>query len=501
MQRFLCLICASWMLLIPALNEASETGSDLSLFRNRSIYGRAVQIDPGFPYYQDRSVDSIASEVALNGFECVHLILLDERSARRDLIDAFHRWGMAVVYMPFISGVYQDADLFPPDAERWEMAFLQSVSPYRFYSFVHRDFAEWTRDRLNRVLSEYPFDGITFPETHYPISLDALERNPGEVDYVDVSPAFQLAFREATGNPAFPDFNNPESPYYFKTARQLYSDLVEFRIQTILDFFDLIVNGDQGLRRLHPNVSIGLWTIGLSKPGFADALIELEGDDPARMAAHLRPDVYFIQTHWPDWVRGDLPPDYVHSYRPFLDAVKKAIPGLPVGIQFDVGSQHQMVKTSKWYEDAHAQARQAGFDTSTYYEFSLRGTVYFDPPLLKRVVRDSSQELALYFDQRIDPRSAEGLPGRSVSNFLGNASCTIQSATVDGNILFLAMDRPVPGNNDLSFPLGGLSDDPSVRFDYPHLLESIPGKEQRQGNRNRIPENVYLFMGIKGEKE
>lgn len=470
----------------------NSLGATRAHFHERSIYGRAVEVDPGFPYYQDRSSESIASEVALNGFECVHLVLLDERSANRELIDAFHRWGLAVVYMPFISGVYQDAELFPPDADRWEMQFLKSESPYRFYSFVHRDFAEWTRDRLNRVLAQYPFDGITFPETHYPIPLDAFERKPGEVDYVDVSPAFQKAFQESTGNIAFPDFNDPDSPHYYKTDTKLYRDLVEFRIRSIVDFFDLIVNGEQGLRKTHPKVSIGLWTIGLSMPGFAESLIELEGDDPARMATKIRPDVYFIQTHWPDWVRGDLPPDYVHSYRPFLDAVKKAIPDLPVGIQFDVGSQYQMVKTSKWYEETCTEAQKAGFDTSTYYEFGLRGAIYFDSPALKRVERKAPQSLVLYFDQRIDPKSAEAMPGRQVSDFLASQSYTIQSATADGNILTLTMDRPVSSENDLSFPLGGLSDDPSVRFGCSSTQEC---------RRNAIPENVYLFMSPSGDKE
>jgi hypothetical protein len=461
-------------------------------FRDRSIHGKAVEVDTGFPYYQDRSVDSIASEVALNGFECVHLVLLDERTGNRELIDAFHRWGLAVVYMPFISGVYQEADLFPPDADRWKMEFLKSESPYRFYSFVHRDFAEWTRDRLNRVLAQYPFDGITFPETHYPIPLDTFERKPGEVDYVDVSPAFQKAFREATGNAAFPDFNDPNSPHYYKTDTKLYRDLVEFRTRTIVDFFDLIVNGEHGLRMTHPNVSIGLWTIGISTPGFAETLMELEGDDPVRMATRVRPDVYFIQTHWPDWVRGDLPPDYVHSYIPFLEAVKKAIPDLPVGIQFDVGSQYQMMKTPQWYAETCAEAQQAGFDTSTYYEFGLRGAVYFDPPTLKRVERKAPQSLILYFDQRIDPESAKAIPGRQISDFLASQSYTIQSATADGNILTLGVDRPVSGDNDLSFPLGGLSDDPSVRFGCSSTQEC---------RRNAIPENVYLFMSIGGDKE
>jgi hypothetical protein len=474
------------------VNGLSSADADRSDFRYRSIHGKAVEVDPGFLYYQDRSADSIASEVAVNGFECVHLVLLDERAANRDLIDAFHRWGLAVVYMPFISGVYQDAGLFPPNADRWKMEFLNSSSPYRFYSFVHRDFAEWTRDRLSRVLTQYPFDGITFPETHYPIALDTFERKPGEVDYVDVSPAFQKAFQEATGNAAFPDFNDPDSPRYYRTDTKLYRDLVEFRIRTIVDFFDLIVNGDPGLRKSHPNVSIGLWTIGLSKPGFAETLIELEGDDPARMAEKIRPDVYFIQTHWPDWIRGDLPPDYVHSYRPFLDSVKKAIPGLPVGIQFDVGSQHQMVKTSQWYEEACAEAQKAGFNTSTYYEFGLRGAVYFDPPTLKRVEREAPQSLILYFDQRIDPKSTEVLPGRQISDFQANQSYSIQSATVDGNMLTLAMDRPVLGENDLSFPLGGLSDDPSIRFGCSSTQEC---------RRNAIPENVYLFMSPGGDKE
>ena len=374
-----------------------------------------------------------------------------------------------------------------------------SKTPYKYpyYSYVHDGFVQFTKKRVVKILKQYPsFDAITFPETMYPTPLNWLV---GEYDnFADVSPAFQAAFKKKTGNCHFPNFTNPNDPHYFQTDKKLFEELLDFRVKTIVHCLDEIINGECGIRQETPNVMVGLWSLGISNEDGGRKLMEVGGEDPEVMSRVVQPDFHYIQTHAPDWLRGDLPPDYIKSYKPFLEAIKKGKPDAVTGFQFDIGSEYFMIKTQDWYDNARKIALELGFDTTTYYEFRLRGAIAFDEPEIRFAIVDQNdlKSIKLIFDQRIDPKSTSAVVGRKVSDFNRRLEYKIDDVSVDGNILVLTLARPVKGLGYMAFPVGGVSDDPSVRYEYSHYTKTIPDEKKRKGRVNSIPEHVYCFAEL-----
>jgi len=88
-----------WLLIIVAAFRPSEASPKLDPF------GRSIQVAPIFPYYRDRSAESIVSEIAASGYRCVRLAVeLDSTDPK--LVEEFHKAGIAVWYTTFGNGTY-----------------------------------------------------------------------------------------------------------------------------------------------------------------------------------------------------------------------------------------------------------------------------------------------------------------------------------------------------------------------------------------------------------
>jgi len=62
--------------------------------------------------------------------------------------------------------------------------------------------------------------------------------------------------------------------------------------------------------------------------------------------------------------------------------------------------------------------------------------------------------------------------GRSFTDNFGN-TYSPQSAVVDGNMLRLALDKPAIRGSRLSVDIGGISDNPSVRWTTPNIAVGV----------------------------
>ncbi len=313
---------------------------ELSPLAQKLLNGKTVQIDTGFPYYQNRSVESIASEIALNGYEGVYYFVMIGGGVRDGLIDELHKNNLAVGLMTLPSIVYATdeslAGLLPANHREWLIEFTgPDMSIYRFIGFIYPEYNEWLKKYLNNLLDNNSFDGFTFAEVMYPLYDGPARAVPF---YGDVSANFQEAFKKATFNVDFPEFFDKSSPNYFKTNTKLYNDLVEYRVKTINDFYDDIVNSSTGVRANHPNLMFATWTLGINIPNGVDKLREWEGNDIAAMIAQVKPDMHFIQTHAPDWNNPTLVSSYPLLYKPFFDAIRSTNPQMKIGMQADFGS-------------------------------------------------------------------------------------------------------------------------------------------------------------------
>ncbi len=427
---------------------------------------RSVQLGQNWPYWADRSAESIISEVKANGFERIHLVVGGGEIRSPGLVEAAREAGIEVWGTFFPTGIYMPLDLFPPDTDRWLMQFTgKGVGPYRFFSYVHDDYVEWWKQHLHEVYEQYDLDGMVWHEVHYPTHKGITAW--GEEVFGDVSPAFQEAFKRATGRSDFPEFEDPTSPRYYETDTVLYEDYLEFRITSVMYFQREVLDGEGGFRRNFPAVPFATWTISISHPDGLAALRENEAQDPARVVAELRPDQHIFQSHAPDWGNQSLGPEYVLAYKPYVDAVKEAQPDLPLGVQGDVGSTLPWRRDPDWWQGFEEAAAEIGIGTTTYYVFALRWEVYYAAP---RVFETTTAEgvATVIFDQRIDPTSCEHITG----------------AEIDGNILRFPV---ADGVNEVD--IGGISDWPTNR--YP--LVGKPEAE-KQGPVNVIPDGTMVKL-------
>jgi hypothetical protein len=442
---------------------------------------RATQVDPGFAYYQGRSAASIASEIAANGFRTVHLLCLTDSINPPDLVGEAHAAGLKVWGTFFPSGVYMPEALFPPEHRGWRMEFTGlGFGAYRFFSYVHPGYQEWWKAYLGRLYRQYPLDGLVWYEVHYPTQLGMTAYGPPV--FGDVSPGFRAAFRRATGRRDFPNFSDPEHPDYYLTDSDLYRDYVEFRVNSVVGFQREVLDGPRGFRREFPDLPFASWTIAIRHDGGLEALRENEAQDPARVVAELWPDQHFLQSHAPDWSAEGLGPDYVAGYAPYAAAARAADPAVPLAVQGDVGSTLPWRRDPEWMAGFEQACRDIGAETTTYYEFSLRWEVYFAPPQAVDGFLAADGRATVVFDQRIAPASCEFLRGLEPA-----AGVVIREVAVDGNLLKLRLEGEAP--EGLTVPLGGITDDPSVRYPLVGRPES-----EAQGPTNAVPAGTTVAL-------
>ncbi len=459
--------------------------------REKLLHGRTVQIDTAFPYYHNRSNESIASELRVNGFDGVYYYTGTDTGLRPGLVGEMQRQKLGVGLMTLPSLVYwseaQLAERLPAGWRDWLIEFTGSgMDIYRFIGFVYPEYNAWYKNYLNGMLLRHRFDAFTFAEIMYPI-YDGPEKNPPF--YGDVSPGFQAAFKRATGSETFPNFTNPADPDYFRTNTGLYRQLVEYRVRTIDDFYDDIINGPGGAREAAPGILFATWTLGINIPDGVAKLREWEGNDIVTMIRRVKPDLHFIQTHAPDWANPALPGDYPLAYQPFFDAVRTANPDVKIGMQADLGSLGPSRRDPAWQKQFYDACRKAGVDTTTYYEFGLRWEIYSQPPRLCEIRRDGDT-LLLVFDQRLNAESAMLMKGRELRG--KDRSYRIAECRWDGNLLRLKPDALPAAGEELTVPVGGVADDPAVRFPASNL-EPMP-----RGPVNTIPSGTETTLPVLG---
>ena len=457
---------------------ASADGTELTPRAKKLLHGRTVQADFGFDMYKDRSARSIAEEIAANGYEGVYYFVVSDSAVRKDIISELQKRGIPVAALVIASGAYLPVDERPQDWEKYRMEFTNNrMDDYKFMSFVHKDYAIWMKHRIVKLINQNGFDGFTFAEAMYPIT-EGLERK--DVLYGDISPVFQTEFKKATGDTVFPEFVNEAQWNYYKKIPKIYNDLVEFRVKTVNDFYDEVVNGKDGVREKCPGAFVATWTMGISIPNGVEKLRQWEGQDIPTMIKRVKPDMHFIQTHWPDWSNHDLKGNYPLLYNPFFDVIKTTDPNMPIGFQTDLVSEAGARRPPDWQNLFYKTCELMKLDCTTYYVFSLRWAVYNQPPQLSGVKLVWKDIVELCFDKRISKDCGDIVLGRKMIVADNGKSYTVKSAEVDGNLLKVVLDGDLSGINEITVNVGGIKDDPAYRMAPKGEVNIIPADAVRK---------------------
>src|SRR5579884_363829 len=345
------------------------------------LYGRSVQIDPGLPYYRGRSPESIASELRAHGYRVVRYVVTESGSVNSALLRAFHREGMGVWFLTFANGTYSTREL-PSGWEEWRMvtrATLEGKAPDASYTYLclnNPAYRAWKKRQIAATLKAHLFQGVDIAEPHWP-------EYPGVTSLAygcfckHCLAAFRRRFPEESH---LPDILHPDSPYSPANNPALWRKWLAFRVDSLTDFLNDLFNGSGGIRSQAPGVKVCIWTLALTERDGLRRIREDNGEDAGAIARVVGPDMHCFQTHWPDWIRADLKPDYVEGYRPFITQIRRANPRLPLMIQADIGSQPQNRRSWDWIRAFERHCARLGVTSTTLYEYSLGKYINTQPP-------------------------------------------------------------------------------------------------------------------------
>ncbi len=429
------------------------------VMRQRALNGPSIQIDPSFAYYKNRSNASIVNEIELAGYKCVHYFVVNEKEVNGDLIRAFQQRGIPVWMMTLGNGTYSTKGL-PEGWEQWKMKLLKRVNGadgFTFFSPFNPAFVEWKKKALVNLMTTYGFDGIELAESYFP-EWDAIKSGL----YGDVGPMAAAAFKKQYGYD-LPEFLDTTAANYFKKQPSIYEKWVQCRVDAVNNMLAEVYNGQGGIREKCPKALVATWSLGLDAgPQSVSLLREHQGLDAAAMITKVKPDLHYIQTHWPDWGKPEaaLPPDYVKTYQGFYDQIRAAGHQLPIAVQADIGSAKQMIKSGKWVAAFSDAAKQYEYAAWTAYEYHLGGYIYGDAPVPRKAERTGPQEWLISFSKRIDSASATQPASYAFQQKGKKLRMTIRSLTVDGNQVRLTLAGKVPANTSVSFP--GIKDTPGL---------------------------------------
>jgi hypothetical protein len=427
------------------------------------VYGRSMQLDPTFPYYRNRSVESVVSEYRSTGYGIVRYVLTAESSMNPALLAEFHRQKIGVWYMTFCNGSYTAKDL-PPGWESWRMVtrtVLEGRKPDP--SFLHLclnnpGYRAWKKRILGDFLRTHPFQGVDLVEPHWPEY-----PGPSSASFGCFCDTCRAAFiRKHPEETGLPTLLDPAGPRGETGNPALWEKWIKFRTDSLVEFLHDLVNGPGGIRRSAPGVKVCVWTLALTEPDGVERMRRDSGEDAALVMRKVRPDLYGLQTHWPDWLRADLQPDYVRKFKPFVDQIRAVDPKMPLLIQADTGSGKANRRSWKWIRDFEAQCERMGVSSTTCYEYFIGDYIYKDPP---RIFDTSPLPggVALHFSKRLDEKAAGQASRYTVS------AGKVTKAVVDGSIVRLTLTGVRHGRRQpVTLTARDIPDDETRRLFHDH---------------------------------
>ncbi len=396
------------------------------------LTGVTMQFDAGFKYYQDRSPESIAAEFAANGYKVVHYCVTKDSAINGDIVKALHREGIKVWYQTFCHVAYDTSD-FPPNWQSWRMKLRTPATDYNRMCMTNPEYREWKRAQVVDVMKKYPFDGCELVEPFWPSY-----PGPQEPTYGCLCDSCSKEFlRLHPDCDAIPEFTDQDSPMYYTKAPEHYRKWVNFRVRSIADFMEVVLNSPNGLRKARPDAPVMLWSLAQDVPDSVPALRESQGCDAADLARTAKPDAICFQSNWQDWTKPVLSPDYVLAYEPFLKNLWTVAPKMPVAVQLDIGSNKDARRDDAWIGKATASSKKMGALGTVSYEYFIGKSRYDDPPRLV-FTRPTATGLSLVFQKRVDAGRAGDTANYTVTDAKGR-SFEVSKAVADGNMIRLSI--------------------------------------------------------------
>ena len=352
-------------------NKSSIKDDDTEIVESNNLIkskGNSIQIDPYALYSLGITPSELIADLKKADIKYVHYFVVNfwdgsknDNLFKKEYLDALEENGIGVWLMILGNCFYGKTTL--PDG--WKMEFL---TPYPeevyFYSFHNDDFVNWQIQRAKRIIQNYNFIGIEFAESYFP-EWKTIENNGfyGDVSFL----ARQKFTKQFLGL--------ERDAMSFNTIRndpEIYKKWQDYRVEAILNFNQKMKDA---IKTTKPEVLFASWGMGI-RNGSLPEIREHFGLDMVRIVKEVQPDIFYIQTASQDWREPKLSPQYLKEYAYIVNALKKAAPNTPLGIQTDIASlsfnNPSVTKRNwKWWTTFMDLSLTSGYFTNTAYEYSF----------------------------------------------------------------------------------------------------------------------------------
>lgn len=238
------------------------------------------------------------------------------------------------------------------------------------YARNHPEFAKFICDRVQRTISLVPYDGIQLAEPWFEVWGGPYEDNPARGGYACLCDSCVNKFQKIAGiNPRA--LFDKQSKYYFTRPenKKLYEQWVQFRADTITEFSKSLF--DTAKRTRQEIKSFAMYLSDCRQK--LDAVREYQAQDLELIIDRIKPDAITIEDAWQDWTQPKLSPSFISDYaNSYISRIRNQAK-YPIIIQShaDIGSRKDTKRDYAWMRQFSAYSHLGGFDSPTYYEFSI----------------------------------------------------------------------------------------------------------------------------------
>ncbi|MFB3897000.1 MAG: hypothetical protein ACE14V_11930 [bacterium] len=338
---------------------------------SKGVFGPTVSIDPLFESYKTKPWIDWAKEIKAYGFTAVHVIAVTDIpiEKQQEIVTAFYKEGLACIFRLYPTTDFAAYQQHP----EWRQQLLNGESKYDWRVYLcpnHPDFVKLIAARIEKTIKQVPYDGIQLAEPWFEVWGGPYETNPARGGYACLCDSCVAKFKKITGiNPR--DLFDKQSKYYFTKPenKKLYEQWVSFRVDTITAFSKTLFDT---AKRIHPEIkTFGMYLSDCRVK--LDAVREYQAQDLELIIDRIKPDAITIEDAWQDWTQPDLSPSFISDYaKAYITRIRNQAK-YPIIIQShaDIGSRKDTQRTYRWMRQFSAYSQRGGFDSPTYYEYSI----------------------------------------------------------------------------------------------------------------------------------
>jgi hypothetical protein len=345
---------------------------NFAFYGSKGVFGPTVCVDPVFDFYKPYPWSHWAKVIKNYGFTAIDLVIVWEKPDVREqaeIVSAFHNEGLKCRLRLYPT---TDGEAYKVHPE-WRQILLNGESKYDWRLYLcpnDPEFAAFMQNKINVICSEVEYDGIQLAEPWFEVWGGAYPSNPVKGAYACLCSDCREKFQSKFGIDPLHLFQE-ENPLYFEKPenKDIYEKWVKFRVDTINQFsnqcYDSAHNARPDIHIVHMYLSDCSVELDRGREYQAMDLDAIIKDIPSEMIT--------IEDSWQEWTRPDLKPDFVTEYgKNYCQRIKNIRPGIHIQSHLDIGSRHDTKRNYAFMRAFSTYSRRAGFESPSYYEFSIQ---------------------------------------------------------------------------------------------------------------------------------